>query len=58
MISEAVGIAVHSENKDHKKAVEDAMMTAVKKAQAEGETDNKKIRELILKARDSVNGNH
>lgn len=54
MIVEAVGIAVNSANEETKAALEEAMMAAVKKAQAEGETDNDKIRELILEARDKV----
>ena len=54
MIVEAVGIAVNSDDPERKKALEDAMMLAVKKAQAEGITDNEKIRELILEARDNV----
>lgn len=56
MITEAVGIAVHSVDPERQKRLEDAMMAAVQKAQAEGETDPEAIRELILKARDGVLG--
>lgn len=54
MIVEAVGIAVNSPDSERKTALEEAMMLAVKKAQAEGVTDNEVIRELILQARDGV----
>jgi len=54
MIVEAVGIAVHSEDADLRKRLEDAMTDAVKKAQAEGITDNDEIRRRILEARDGV----
>lgn len=58
MIVEAVGIAVHSENPNRQKLLEDAMMAAVKKAQSEGISDPEIMRGLILEARDSVlNGN-
>lgn len=58
MIVEAVGIAVHSVDSERQKLLEDVMMAAVKKAQAEGVTDPEIIRGLILEARDSVlNGN-
>lgn len=53
-IVEAVGIAVHSVDSDRKKLIEDAMMDAVKKAQAEGITDPEIIKELIIEARDGV----
>lgn len=57
MISEAVGIAVHSVDPERQKLLEDAMLAAVKKAQAEGETDPEIIRGLILEARDkTLNG--
>lgn len=54
MISEAVGIAVHSVDPERQKLLEDAMMAAVKKAQAEGITDNEEIRRLLLEARDGA----
>lgn len=58
MIVESVGIAVHSVDEDRKKFLEDAMVLAVKKAQAEGVTDPEIMRGLILEARDGVlNGN-
>jgi hypothetical protein len=59
MIVEAVGIAVSTAGTgpkalEHKKQLEDAMMFAVKKAQAEGIVDNDVIRERMLEARDEV----
>lgn len=54
MIVESVGIAVSSVDSERKTALEDAMLLAVKKAQAEGVTDNEIIRKRILEARDKV----
>lgn len=54
MITEAVGIAVHSADSVRQKHLEDVMMEAVKKAQAEGITDPEVIRERILKTRDDI----
>lgn len=54
MIVEAVGIAVNSADPGRKERLEEAMMKAVKAAQAEGISDPDVIREHILKARDGV----
>jgi hypothetical protein len=53
MIVEAVGIAVHSVDADRQKYLEDAMVTAVKQAQAEGITDPDVIRARIHAVRNT-----
>jgi len=54
-VAKAVGVAVASQhNQALAKSVEQAMVAAIEKAQADGITDQEEIRRLMLEAKEAV----